>query len=167
MLRNLALTLFMALPLVGTAHAAPPTREELLTKAAQGAAVCAKEMPDSRDTSRALVANGFKMADADGPFKAYSALGNRVVVLITTPSNRKVACLVAVSKMSEAEALQLISPWLRLANAKPIPLKPNARVTHAWLGVFKKSVIDLAITPNDDLYYFTGRAIVAREVLTP
>lgn len=164
-LRGLTSFIFAALAFAGAADAAPPARTEVLGKAAEGAAICAAAMPDSRATSSALVANGFSLADANGPLKAYSALGNRVVVMISSPTRRDKVCLVAVGSLSEAEALQLINPWLDQSQASPVQVVGG--FTHGWLGSFKGGPIELAITRNTDLFYFTGRAILARTAMNP
>ncbi|MFH5775709.1 hypothetical protein ACHFJ0_15765 [Paracoccus sp. NGMCC 1.201697] len=165
MLRRLVILAIAALSLAGSASAAPIDRSALLAKAVEGAKVCAQTMPDSRATSEALKGLGFKLSDANGPLKAYTAFNNKVVVALTSPSNHSEACIVAVGKLTDAEAMQLLQPWLAASAAQPIPV--NGKFTHAWRGKFRGGPIELAITRNTNLYYFTGRAILARTAQNP
>lgn len=159
-LSNLAAMVATVVTLALPAHAARPSQAERLQIAATGAAICAQAMPDQKATEAALLANGFEFEQSNGEAKAYSAGDRRVIVIITSRFAQANACLVGVSRMTEAQALALIQPWIKAANAEPIPPRPD--LEHAWNGEFKGGPIQLAVETAADLYYFRGAAIIAR-----
>ena len=165
MSRRLAILAMLALPFSGGANAAPPERSAVLAKAAEAAEVCVQNMPNSQATTNALKAHGFGLADANGPLKAYTAISNRVAVIISSPSRSSEACVIGVGKLSEAEAMQLLKPWLSSSETRPIPV--NGNFTRAWTGRFKGRPVDIAISRTTDLYYFTGRTIMVRAAQNP
>ncbi len=139
---------------------AAPSRTELLNKAAEGAAVCAQSMPDTQRTGDALRASGYNLDEGTGDLRAYTALGKRVVVLITGKRSSNQACVVLVSGMTMAEAEALIQPWLATSGAKPVP--PSRKLEKTWLGTFKGGLVELGIAKKINTPIVRGAAIVAR-----
>ncbi|MFV0303285.1 MAG: hypothetical protein ACK5IP_20860 [Paracoccus sp. (in: a-proteobacteria)] len=166
MMRRFAVLAAALVALTGAAHAAPPTKAELLQKAGEGAAACAQSMPDRRQTGEALSAVGYKLDEATGPFKAYTALGKRVVVVITGNKPGNQGCIVLASGMTVPEAEALIQPWVVLTGARPATISdsPAGRFEKGWIGTFKGGPVELGIAKHISTPIVRGAAIVARSV---
>ena len=133
----------------------------LLAAAGKAVQVCADHMPDSRATKDALVAEGYRYEGSDGVYHYYSLNGRRVVVGTTVTHSSDQACTILVSKMTPAEAVQLIQPWVRAANATPVPLE-RADMTAGWRGVFRGRPANVGIIRNADAEIVRGAAIILR-----
>lgn len=135
--------------------------DDLLT-AAKAAGACQREMPNSRNTTAALKAEGFQTVEANGFIKAFADKSRKVVVLITTEQNGRVGCLISASGMSVTQARALIQPWLQVANPK-IEGTGQRPFSMGWIGgTFKGGPVELLIREPDNIILFRGAAIIAR-----
>lgn len=114
-----ALTLLTAFGAQAKAEAAP----ELLGRGAEVAELCQRHLPGLERIGQTIKDAGFTYKGAWGrpePKKIYAVDGFRVLIGTSLPSNDEQSCLVYVRGMTEAQALQLISPWLTAADAKVV-----------------------------------------------
>ncbi|MGB8814027.1 MAG: hypothetical protein WCC57_12690 [Paracoccaceae bacterium] len=150
-----ALASLVLLPL--QANAADPA---LLEKAAEMAGICAQYMPDVKAAKAAFKAAGLRSEGGEGELHIFSFEDRRVFAAITVVSAAKPRCMIAVSKMTPAEAKKLAQVWVKPANAKPITLE-DPTVAAAWLGKFKGGPIVIVAVNNIELNIMRGAAIIA------
>lgn len=139
-----------------------PTKAALLTKAAEGGAICAAKMPSTNATAEALRAAAFTPEGGEGTFRIYSAYGKRVVVVITAGGARGDGCIILASKMTPAEAEALARPYIDAAKARPAQPPRGIEADKFWLGFFKGAPLMIGIKNNLDLGIVRGAAVFAR-----
>ena len=154
------LPLLSALLIAGpmTANAADPKQIAAAGRAVQ---VCAEHMPDSRAAKDAFAASGYRYEGSDGNYHYYSLNGRRVVVGTSVTHSVIQGCVVLVSKMTTAEAAQLLQPWVTAARAKP-RASDRRNLPFAWEGTFKGRPAELGVLGKLNLPFVRGAAIVLR-----
>lgn len=146
----------LALP-PAAAIAADPA---LLAQGAEAVDICARHMPDIRDTKAALAEAGFRLDESTGTLHAYTRTGFRVVVGVTTPSAQNPACVVLVSHMTPAEARRLMQPWIRAAHA--VPARDARRAySHVHAGRLNGHPVLLGVIDHMELKSVRGAAVIA------
>lgn len=162
MMRGIAL----ALAVVGASAtgAAAQASPENLALATAGAQACAAHLPDARATSAALKSAGFQLREANGQMKVYTDPRVQVAVGFTAlrasnGTRSEAGCLVAVHRMTPAEAGRLIQPWIKAAGATPVA--PAQNISERWLGTYKGSTILMGVLPSSGISIIRGAAIVA------
>lgn len=157
---------FVVLATAMPALAAPPSKAEVLQKAAEGAAACGQAMPDPRRIGAALNAAGYKLDEGGGTYKAYTALGKRVVVIISGNRPGNDGCAVIASGMTVSEAEALIQPWVAMSDARPGPIgdSPRGSFEKGWIGVLRGRPFDFGINKEIRFPIIRGAAIVARSL---
>ena len=162
----MAMRIKVLLPFLGALLIAGPTSVRaadpaLLAAAGRAVQVCADHMPNSRAAKDAFASTGYRYEGSDGQYHFYSLNGRRVVVGTSVTHSATQGCVVLVSKMTVAEAAQLIQPWVTAARAKA-RLSDRSDVPSAWEGIFKGRPAEVGILGKLNLSIVRGAAIVLR-----
>ncbi|MEE2862175.1 MAG: hypothetical protein ACU0DH_04340 [Paracoccus sp. (in: a-proteobacteria)] len=146
-MRNWLAVLAMAAAVIQAAPALAQSvhHQAALVKAVVAAQACADHMPDRRATSEVLRSRGFKPREAQSGLKAFTAVDQRTVVLLTHSGDTVDPCAVTVRRMSLSEAEALIQPWVTISDAKPYAVQQSS-FDRIWLGTFKGTPIELSIS---------------------
>ncbi len=157
MIRALLTGLFISAMSGSIAFAADPA---LLEAAGKIVSICSDNMPNSKLTKSALKDAGFRYEGSDGSYHIYSLNSRRILAATSVTSSRQQQCMVSVSKMTPAEAEQLIQPWLKTAKATPVE-PTNRDMSKAWHGTFKGGPVNLGILDHIDFGIMRGAVIGA------
>jgi hypothetical protein len=153
------MTRFIA-PLLTVLLATSAAADENTTAARDFMILCAKRLPETRQTVQVLKDQGWRYESTDGTYHFYSENGRRVIAATSVTSSPDQGCLASVSKLKKAGAVALakvVAQELGLAEAnKGLP----ADVYGAWSGRLNGTQVVLVALPPADFGVMRGAALV-------
>lgn len=153
-----ALTVVLLVP-TGPLLAQAASVEGSLARAEAFMTTCAARFPETRETTAVLQSEGWRFEGTTGNFRYYSENGRRVLAATATTGNRSQGCIAAVSRLSEAGAVQFAE---RLAQRWGMDRVQNTppRFLAAWIGSLNGIPVQLMALRDQDWDIIRGSGVM-------
>lgn len=153
-----ALTVALLVP-AGPLAAQVATVEESVARAEAFMITCAARFPETRETTAVLQSEGWRFEGTTGNFRYYSENGRRVLAATATTGNRSQGCIAAVSRLSEAGAVQFAERLARRWGMDSVQNTPP-RFLAAWIGSVNGIPVQLVALRDQDWDIMRGAGVM-------
>ncbi|WP_284162587.1 hypothetical protein [Frigidibacter sp. SD6-1] len=143
-----------------TAHANSAGAETLSDVGKAGFETCLQAFPDSKAAHTTMKDSGWRFELSSGRFRLYSKNGRRVLAGTTTSSNDHSGCMIAVSKLSGAQAVNLAKEIVsRIPGAKPVQPTDGDALAE-WVATVNGVKVHIGAMDVGDFHFMRGAGVL-------